>query len=121
MARRQQHSGWRRWLSSRLALCLLVLVGLLLGRAVWQTWQKSRAVIDSRTKAERELGALAARQAKLEQELSVLKTDSGLEEKIREKFGVVKEGERVISIVATSGLATSTASSTKAWWEFWRD
>lgn len=114
MAKWQPHQGWRAVLYTRWAIFLIAIFGLLIGRAVWQNFWRQRLVITDRTQLEQDLVALANRESKLEEEINLLKSERGLEEKIREKFLVVQEGERVVAIVATTTGATTTATS--SWW-----
>lgn len=116
MSKWQNQSIFRRFARSRTGLVFLAVVGLLLVRSVWLTWQKSRVVITDREQVEQELSEIKARQVKLESEISLLKTESGLEQKIREKFAVVKSGEKVIAVVASES-ATTTATTSKSWWQ----
>lgn len=118
MARWQPQRGWRRWLYTRPAIVVVVLIGLLFGRSVWQSFWRERLVVADRERLEQELDALKERENKLQNEIELLKTDSGLEEKIREKFSVIKTGERVITLVATDTTATS-ATTSSSWWQSW--
>lgn len=119
MIKRPSNLGWRRWLYTRVAIIAVALIALLLGRAVWQVFWKQRLVVNDREQVESELSALTAREQKLRAEIDLLKSDSGLEGKIREKFSVVKEGEKVIAIVERDATTTSTTTPEKrSWWPF---
>lgn len=116
MTKWQNQGVFRRFMRSRAGLILLALLALWLARSVWLTWQKNRVVAADRGRVERELGETRAREERLANEIRLLKTESGLEQKIREKFAVVKEGEKVIAVLATDG-ATTTATTSKSWWQ----
>lgn len=116
MAKWQNQSLFRRFMHSRTGVVFLVLLALWLGRSVWVTWQKSRVVVTDREQVEQELSEIKAREEKLASEIGLLKTESGLEQKIREKFAVVKVGEKVIAVVAGDS-ATTTATTSKSWWQ----
>ena len=116
MARWQPQRGWRRFLYTRTAIIVVAIIGLLFGRSVWQSFWRQRLVISDRERIEQDLVALKERESKLKNEIASLKTENGLEEKIREKFPVIKSGERVITIVA-SGTATSGVASSSSWWQ----
>ncbi|MCC6290778.1 septum formation initiator family protein [Candidatus Nomurabacteria bacterium] len=119
MIKRPSNLGWRRWLYTRVSIVAIALVALLLGRAGWQVFWKQRLVINDRAQVESELSALMAREQKLRAEIDLLKSESGLEGKIREKFSVVKEGEKVIAIVARDKATTSTTTAERrSWWPF---
>lgn len=61
-------------------------------------------------RAEDELTALQASSAELAEKIEDLESERGLDREIREKFGVVKEGEDAVIIVrGKNGTASSTA------------
>ena len=122
MTRWQKQSAWRRFSQTRIALILVILLAIWLGRSVWQAWQKSRAVITDRQQVEGQLQGLNERQLKLQSEIDSLGTASGLERAIKEKFSVVKPGEKVIVVIATDTPAVAPASGV-TWWQklFGRD
>lgn len=94
-------------------LTLLLIVGFMSYR-IWGIGSRSRAVNAEKESMLSQVAELTARKQSLESDLAALKTDRGLEELIREKFSVAKEGEGVITVVApTTTLATTT---TKSWW-----
>ena len=53
----------------------------------------------NRKVAENKIAELEERKEKLSSEIAKLKTESGVEESIREKFGLAKEGEGLIVVV----------------------
>lgn len=118
MAKWQPARGWRRYLYTRTAIILVVIVGLLFARGVWAAWQRERLAVAERRQAELELAELQAREAELQREIALLQSERGLEYKIREKFLVTKAGEKVIAIVAT-GTASTTGPKDKSWWQKW--
>lgn len=116
MADFQGRSLRRRLLYSPMMVIILGLVILLLARPVYNIIRKSLAVRQEKQEAAAQLSELEARQAFLNTEIGKLETERGVEGEIRRKFAVAKVGERVIVVVAT-GTPTSSASTTKSWWQ----
>lgn len=54
----------------------------------------------------------------LQENINKLQTVVGIDEEIRKNFNVVKEGEKVITIVDDKSATTTTASSTEV--GFWQ-
>jgi cell division protein FtsB len=91
---------------------------LLVGKAVWGIYAKYEKSKDIALRAREELVALEERQKDLTASIASLKTPEGEEKELRNKFGVVKEGERMIILVderATSNTAAVVES--KNWWQ----
>jgi cell division protein FtsL len=106
---RKEREGRRRP-SMRLALFLVVLVGLLFA-FVYPT----RTFLDQRNetnKARAQLEVLQSENARLSRESKRLSTDSEIERLAREKYGLVKPGARPFVILpAPSSTVPSTTSS----------
>ncbi len=60
---------------------------------------KAREVSQNKKITESKVTELEVSKAKLTSEIVKLKTEEGIEENIREKFGLVKEGEKVIVVL----------------------
>jgi cell division protein FtsL len=105
----------RRRPSMRLALFLVVLVGLLFA-FVYPT----RTFLDQRdetNKARSQLEVLQSENARLARESKRLSTDSEIERLAREKYGLVKPGEKPFVILpspTTPTVVTTPAPSTAA-------
>jgi len=94
----------------RLALFLVVLVGLLFA-FVYPT----RTFLDQRAetnKARSQLQILQAENARLARETQHLSTDSEIERLAREKYGLVKPGERPFVVLPAPSSTTSPPVST---------
>ena len=94
----------------RLALFLVVLVGLLFA-FVYPT----RTFLDQRAetnKARSQLAVLQAENARLAHESKRLSTDAEIERLAREKYGLVKPGERPFVILPAPSSTTPPPSST---------
>jgi cell division protein FtsB len=96
--------------SMRLALVLVVLVGLLFA-FVYPT----RTFLDQRdetNKARQQLSVLQAENARLARESKLLTTDSEIERLAREKYGLVKPGERPWVVLPAPSSTPPTPTST---------
>lgn len=60
---------------------------------------KMRETVKNKENAQNRLEELSANKERLTQHIAQLETEEGIEENIREKFGLVKEGEGVIIVV----------------------
>jgi cell division protein FtsB len=96
--------------SMRLALFLVVLVGLLFA-FVYPT----RTFLDQRdetNKARAQLELLHSENARLERESKQLSTDAEIERLAREKYGLVKPGERSFVVLPAPSSSVPPPSST---------
>jgi DNA repair exonuclease SbcCD ATPase subunit len=62
-------------------------------------YQKSQETRRNLREAEHELVTLEARKADLQRDLTYIKSESGFDQEIRDKFGVAKKDETMIVIV----------------------
>lgn len=99
------------------AIFCLFLVTVILGKAVWNIYNKNHLAEQNKETTLRELADLEERQARIGAKLERLKTDQGKEEEIRNNLPVAKEGEHVIVIVEseekTAAQDQRASSSTK--------
>ncbi|MEK7607728.1 MAG: hypothetical protein AAB484_02295 [Patescibacteria group bacterium] len=114
----QERRRFRKLLHSRYVIAILFILCILLGRAVWNMYgkyEKSKTIAE-RTKVE--FSALEKREKLLNQGITDLNTNLGKEREIRERFRVVKEGERMIVLVENESLSESISSiAWKSWWD----
>jgi cell division protein FtsB len=108
---------FRQFIASRSAQAFLALILILVGEGVFQLYQRERLIAKEEASLRRELDLLEAKRLELLASVARLETDRGVEEVIRESFGVVKEGEKVINLI---GVATATAvlpaTVEASWW-----
>ena len=105
-------------LYSPLTLILLTVVVFFLARAMMRVYANERSSYAELQSAERNIDELGTRKDFLEREIGKLKSKEGLEEALREKFPVVKEGEKMVIIVEPSANSTSTSENVKT--GFWQ-
>jgi len=86
-------------MQSKPVLVLLSILLLFFAYGVIGFMGKMQATVDNKKIAENKLAELQAQQKELSFETAKLKTTSGIEASIREKYPVAKDGEGVIVIV----------------------
>ncbi len=89
----------KQWLYSWSFLAVLFISSTFIAHGVWGVYQKERQTRINKNQQLTYLEGLKVRQEALEEEITGLNTERGIEEEIRQKFEVAKEGENVIVIV----------------------
>lgn len=84
---------------SKGVLIILAISTVFLGNAVWNVYQKYMEAAEKTAIAKTQLKKLEERELQLSASLASLKTSQGVEKELREKFGVVKDGEEMILII----------------------
>lgn len=80
-------------------LVLFFVLIFFVGKAALNTYGKMRESSIRRSQAEAELAELENRYEELNKKVEYLGTEKGIEEEIRTKFNVAREGEKVFVIV----------------------
>ncbi len=106
----------RSWFFSPVVFVLLLLLMVVLLKSVWALYGKSQLVGTERGRAYEEWHELDLRRQGLEAKVASLQTDRGIEAELREKFAIVKPGEKVVSIVEDEA-ALEVTPQTPTWWE----
>jgi cell division protein FtsB len=95
----------RSWLYSKVTIALLFVCAVVLGFSVVGRFSVEREMAAKREKQEAELMDLKARAAALEAKVDHLKQSRGVEEELRNRFDVAKEGEKVVVLVGEEQAA----------------
>ena len=85
---------WRRLAAAGLLIILAIGV-----RGVWGVYKKAQESHKLRVEAEAKLNDLKQREAELRSDISILRTDRGVEEQLRERYDLAKDNEGVVVIV----------------------
>lgn len=101
----------RRWLYSWYAVGCIFLLATLISFGTWKRFTVERQMFEKREAAEAELRAQKERRALMEGKVNHLKEDRGIEEEIRNRFDVAKEGEQVVILVGDAPKQESTTES----------
>jgi uncharacterized protein YpmB len=117
----QERRRIKKLLHSRYAIGALVIICLLFAHSLWgiyTKYQKSKGIME-RVRAD--ATALQSRQNGLQQSIDSLSTPEGKEREIRDRFGAVKDGEKMVVLV--DDVASGNPSNIPApqgWWAgFW--
>ncbi len=101
----------RRVLYSKPVLAVLVLLILWIGVSVYERFTIEREMAHKLESRKDELEALKLRAMTLESEVGHMQNDRGIEEELRSRFDVVKDGEQVVIILEdTEKKSTGTTT-----------
>lgn len=95
---------------------LLLCVAAVAVRAAWGMYVKLAHATAGQEAAEVELKALQAQHAQVAASVAELSSEKGVEAQMRQRFGVVKQGEGEIEIVRDSGSTTTAPKEPERWW-----
>lgn len=99
MKKFQEKNKWKNILQSKPFLIILGFIVLGLIWSVFGLFNRMQETAKNRKIEEDKILDLRQRKEKLIFDINNLKTEKGVEENIREKFGLVKEGEEMIVVV----------------------
>lgn len=117
----QEQRRIRKLFHSRYVLVILIILALLVARAVWGIYvkyERSRAITE---KAQTDLVSLEDRQKMLALSIESLNTDEGKERELRDRFGVIKEGETLVVLVGDGSDEKPLKRDEKSWWQKFLD
>lgn len=99
MRKFQEKSGFRKIVESRPVLLILFVILLLFAWNIFTFLDKGREAKRNLDIANNKLTELENNKKKLENDLKALDSVDGIEASIRNKYGLVKEGEEVVIVV----------------------
>lgn len=118
----QQKKGWRDVIESWPVIIFLGVILLGFAWGVLGFMGKMSATSENRQVATAKLAELESKKERLNTELAKLETEGGVEENIREKFGLAKEGEGLIVVVEDKNKVEVVVEE-KGWfaslWDKW--
>ena len=89
----------RSLIYSKVSIGLIVVLAILLSISVFERFSVEREMKEKRAIQEEKLDALKDRAALLEEKVEHLENSRGIEEELRNRFDVAKEGEQVVIIL----------------------
>ncbi len=108
-------------LYSRFMIIILLAIFLFFVSGAWDVYKKASFSGYNKMVAEKKLNILKNKKESLISKIDELKTERGVETKIRSKFGLVKKGEEVVVVVDKNSknikLDSSNYSIIKRWWD----
>ncbi len=99
MALKSRQKLWHKIAFSWVTLLSLLLLSLLLARSVVGMYHKNARASERVQDARTELSKVEERRESLSKSLGHIKTTKGVEEELRRKFDVAREGEHLLVIV----------------------
>lgn len=103
----------------RATLIILSILVLLSIHSVWSVYQKKSISEQAKNVALKHTEELRSREGELQANIGRLKIDTGVEEEIRSKFTVAKDGENMVVVV--DDLKVGTSSSYTSFWQKIKD
>ncbi len=89
----------RRILYSKISILVVFLFAVLLSTAVYERYTVSKAIKEKLDERQAELYILEQRAEVIESKVEYLKDERGVEEELRNRFDVAKEGEQVVVLL----------------------
>lgn len=101
-------------------LITLFILVLLFAHSTWVVYQKKRVSEELKNGSLQTVAVLEARDAELKSRINRLQTEPGIEEEIRSKFTVAKNGENMVVVVEdTTPTASTTPPNPSFWQKIW--
>lgn len=120
----QKKRGFRNIMHSKPVLVFLTILLLVFAYGVLGFMNKMRITIENKKIAEKKVEELKKEKEKLSYDISRFETEDGVEESIRTKFGLAKEGESLIIVVDDKNSPTNEGVEKKGFFSFlffWKD
>jgi cell division protein FtsB len=116
----QEKQKMRKRLYSTPVLILLVFVTVLFIRGTYIVFTKKASSATYVKALSIKTDALHKKQTELEANIASLKTESGLEKEVKEKYNVAKEGEHVVILIDKTASSTGDMEEKLPWYKkFW--
>ena len=112
----------QRILYKKIAIVVIIVLLVLVGRAMFNGLQSLEAISEKRDKQERIMKDKQARVDRLERELSYLKTQEGLEQEMIATLPIKRPGEEVVVLIEQEEKEVrflERKEEEKPWWKFW--
>lgn len=95
----EQKRRFRKMLYSKISITFLLAICVFLAKGLVGVHDKARESMDRRNLSAGRLDQLSAREEQLKKEIERLESRVGLEEELRNRYSLSKEGEKMIVIV----------------------
>jgi cell division protein FtsB len=89
----------RQFIYSKLVILVLIFFIVLIAKGTWGVYQKSKISLERRDLAMIELQEVNERKSDLEQDIARLESRVGIEEELRTRYSLSKDGEQVVIII----------------------
>ena len=109
----QRKNKFKRFMQTKPVLLILVIMVIAFAWNIAGMVGKMNETVKNRKDVENKISELEQMKSELSSDIDDLNTDKGVEESIREKFGLAKEGEGMIIIVDDKDPEEGTQKSEK--------
>jgi cell division protein FtsB len=112
----------RRFLHSPLVLFFLFVLVIFLALGTYRAYRVEQEASEKREAVERELSLVAEHKRDLEARTQHLDDPRGVEEELRARYDLAKEGEQVVIMLEDEPPTTTVPEKQeekKPWWWFW--
>ena len=113
----QQKRKIRSVLYHRATLVILALLVIIVLHSTWTVYKKKRISEEMKVVSLQNVETLRLRNSEILSRIERLKTEVGIEEEIRSKFTVAKNGENMVVIVEEEKGGVATTSQSKSLWQ----
>lgn len=117
MLRISDKRALRKLFFGKIGVIVLLILFILFAKGTWSVYKKAAFARENKEQAAQELESLYEHEAILTKELERLNTKRGLEEEIRRKFDVGREGETLIVLVDTPQSETVNETERSHIWQ----
>ena len=117
----QQKRGWRNVIESWPVLIVLGILVLVFAWGVKDFTEKMLTTRTNKETARQKLRELTEKKEMLSLDIAKLNTESGIEENIREKFGLGKDGEGLIVVVEDKNKPVAVEEKSNWFISFWKN
>jgi cell division protein FtsB len=114
----QKNKNLKSFIYSRPVIILLFLLVLIFAYGVAGFWRRMQVTTENRVLAERKIADLEQEKKRLVSDIEKLKTDDGVEDSIRSKFGLAKAGEGMIVVVDQKDVVSNEEKEPSGVWSF---
>ncbi len=114
--RRMQKKDTGRFALRLVGVALLAVVTFTAAHSAWDMYGKLVRATQQQEETQRQLALLTAQANQVQASVAALSSGRGVEEQMRERFGVARPGEGEITIVENTTTASSTAPE-PSWWQ----
>ncbi len=111
------------YLYTKPVILVLFLIFIFLTISVYERYTIEREMSHRRSEIEAEQKALTVRKDEIQKKVDYLQAERGIEEELRKKFDVAKEGEQVVILLGETYQETppeEEPKEVKKWYQFWR-
>lgn len=105
----ERRRKYKKYFFSKLTIGVFIILVVILSKATWNAYQKKEFTRDNLLNSTSELEKLQDRSRDLKEKNETLSTPEGVEDEIRRRFPVAKEGEKVIILVEDKNNIASSS------------